>query len=49
MKQILYGDAEHDPVPEQHQQLASEVINCALISRLIINLPYFEFEVRLAS
>lgn len=45
MKQVLYGDAEHEPQPEQHQQLTAEVINCSLISRLITNLQYFEFEV----
>lgn len=45
MKHILYGDQEHEPVPEQYQQLASEVFACGLISRLIVNLPYFEFEV----
>jgi len=46
MKFILYGDQEHEPVPEQYQQLASEVFNCGLISRLIANLPHFEFEAR---
>jgi len=46
MKFILYGDNEHEPVPEQYQQLASEVFNCGLISRLIANLPHFEFEAR---
>ena len=45
MKVILYGDQEHEPVPEQYQQLATEVFNCGLISRLITNLPSFEFEV----
>lgn len=45
MKFILYGDQEHEPVPEQYQQLASEVFACGLISRLIVNLPFFEFEV----
>jgi len=42
----LYGDQEHEPVPEQYQQLATEVFNCGLISRLITNLPSFEFEAR---
>jgi len=46
MKVILYGDQEHEPVPEQYQQLASEVFSCGLISRLITNLPLFEFEAR---
>jgi len=46
MKFILYGDQDHEPVPEQYQQLASEVFNSGLMSRLITNLPYFEFEAR---
>jgi len=46
MKVILYGDQEHEPVPEQYQQLASEVFSSGLISRLITNLPCFEFEAR---
>ena len=45
MKVILYGDVEHEPQPEQHQQLAAEIFNSNLISRLIANLPYMEFEV----
>merc|ERR1711862_23411 len=46
MKVILYGDVEHEPQPEQHQQLAAEIFNSNLISRLIANLPYMEFEAR---
>ena len=45
MKVILHGDSEHEPSPDQYQQLATEVMSSGLIARFITNLSVFEFEV----
>jgi calcium binding protein 39 len=45
MKNILYGDGENDPIPEQVVQLATEMVNTDLLLVLIEKLDMFEFEV----
>ncbi|KAL1924992.1 uncharacterized protein VTP21DRAFT_4646 [Calcarisporiella thermophila] len=46
MKTILYGDADHDPIPEQVAQLSQEVYNNDLLQLLVLNIARFEFEAR---
>ena len=46
MKVILFGDQEHEPVQDQIQLFATDVFSSGLISKLILNLPNFEFEVK---
>ena len=45
MKQILQGDGEHEPNPDNVAQLANEIYASGLIPLIITNLPRFEFEV----
>jgi len=46
MKQILYGDNEHEPNPEASTQLATEVLTSDLIPLLVIHVNKMEFEAK---
>lgn len=46
IKQVLYGDGEHDPNPEHVTQLAAEVYTQDLITLLIQHLALIEFEAK---
>jgi len=46
IKVVVYGDAEHEPNPDQVQSLMEEVFNSSFPSLLVIHLADLEFESR---
>ncbi|ORE15399.1 protein Mo25 [Rhizopus microsporus] len=45
MKNILYGEDDHDPSPDLVAQLAQEVYRADLLQLLVLNIQKFEFEI----
>lgn len=48
-KHVLYGEDDHDPVPEHVAQLAQEFYQLQLIQHLLVVLPRLEFGVRMTA
>eukprot|EP00013_Stygamoeba_regulata_P029043 CAMPEP_0177655236 /NCGR_PEP_ID=MMETSP0447-20121125/14837_1 /TAXON_ID=0 /ORGANISM="Stygamoeba regulata, Strain BSH-02190019" /LENGTH=337 /DNA_ID=CAMNT_0019159097 /DNA_START=17 /DNA_END=1030 /DNA_ORIENTATION=+ len=46
MKLILYGDFQNEPVPEQSQELAAQILAAGLIPMFVNNLTELEFEAK---
>ncbi|RCH78231.1 mo25 protein, partial [Rhizopus stolonifer] len=46
IKNILYGEDDHDPSPDLVAQLAQEVYKTDLLQSLILNIQKFEFEAK---
>ncbi|KAI8884681.1 Mo25-like protein [Backusella circina FSU 941] len=46
MKNILYGEDDHEPNPELVVQLAQEVYRTDLLQALVLNIQKFEFEAK---
>ncbi len=45
MKAVLYGDGKIEPIPEAGDELVAEIFSGDLLSLLLQNLAYVEFEV----